>query len=115
MCALGTGVQTCALPICRVDVRPRVGNPHAIKAALGLDRWRAIVPHDPEDQPDHRHANQENRYRSEERRVGHECVSPCRSRWSPKHYKKTHRKNTHVTLTNNHKYELTTVNPILRS
>src|SRR3546814_11677220 len=23
--------------------------------------------------------------RSEERRVGHECVSPCRSRWSPDH------------------------------
>src|SRR3546814_11906559 len=26
--------------------------------------------------------------RSEERRVGKECVSPCRSRWSPYHYKK---------------------------
>src|SRR3546814_12645154 len=26
--------------------------------------------------------------RSEERRVGKECVSTCRSRWSPKHYKK---------------------------
>src|SRR3546814_18321840 len=26
--------------------------------------------------------------RSEERRVGQECVSPCRSRWSPSHYKK---------------------------
>src|SRR3546814_20718846 len=24
---------------------------------------------------------------SEERRVGNECVSPCRSRWSPYHYK----------------------------
>src|SRR3546814_14807945 len=29
------------------------------------------------------------RPRSEERRVGKECVSPCRSRWSPSHYKKT--------------------------
>src|SRR3546814_16041937 len=28
--------------------------------------------------------------RSEERRVGKECVSPCRSRWSPYHSKKTH-------------------------
>src|SRR3546814_4864099 len=28
----------------------------------------------------HRHAG-----RSEERRVGQECVSPCRSRWSPYH------------------------------
>src|SRR3546814_15893879 len=27
-------------------------------------------------------------FRSEERRVGKECVSPCRSRWSPYHYKK---------------------------
>src|SRR3546814_11393569 len=26
--------------------------------------------------------------RSEERRVGHECVSTCRSRWSPYHSKK---------------------------
>src|SRR3546814_15375309 len=31
-------------------------------------------------------------YRSEERRVGKECVSTCRSRWSPYHYKK---KNIH--------------------
>src|SRR3546814_18081245 len=28
--------------------------------------------------------------RSEERRVGKECVSTCRSRWSPYHSKKTH-------------------------
>src|SRR3546814_16630758 len=27
-------------------------------------------------------------YRSEERRVGKECVSTCRSRWSPYHKKK---------------------------
>src|SRR3546814_14420185 len=29
------------------------------------------------------------RLRSEERRVGKECVSTCRSRWSPYHSKKT--------------------------
>src|SRR3546814_20765063 len=29
--------------------------------------------------------------RSEERRVGKECVSTCRSRWSPYHYKKKNR------------------------
>src|SRR3546814_15974106 len=38
--------------------------------------------------------------RSEERRVGKECVSTCRSRWSPYHYKKKTKKNdvnrTHV-------------------
>src|SRR3546814_19126714 len=28
------------------------------------------------------------RRRSEERRVGKECVSTCRSRWTPYHYKK---------------------------
>src|SRR3546814_18042035 len=33
--------------------------------------------------------------RSEERRVGKECVSTCSSRWSPYHYKK----NTHNNLT----------------
>src|SRR3546814_14551169 len=35
--------------------------------------------------------------RSEERRVGTECVSTCRSRWSPYHYKK--KKNTTVIVT----------------
>src|SRR3546814_13413868 len=30
--------------------------------------------------------------RSEERRVGKECVSTCRSRWPPYHYKKKQRK-----------------------
>src|SRR3546814_1832446 len=29
--------------------------------------------------------------RSEEPRVGQECVSPCRSRWLPYHYKKKHK------------------------
>src|SRR3546814_12589579 len=33
------------------------------------------------------------KHRSEERRVGKECVSTCRSRWSPSHYKK----NQHTT------------------
>src|SRR3546814_13149913 len=30
--------------------------------------------------------------RSEERRAGKECVSTCRSRWSPDHYKKNNEK-----------------------
>src|SRR3546814_2167883 len=41
---------------------------------------------------DTRHAGDHRRFtmagRSEERRVGKECVSTCRSRWSPYHYKK---------------------------
>src|SRR3546814_21092607 len=36
--------------------------------------------------PTHRHWK-----RSEERRVGKECVSTCRSRWSPYHKKKNHK------------------------
>src|SRR3546814_17016770 len=42
--------------------------------------------------------------RSEERRVGKECVSTCRSRWSPSHYKKKNelkKSNTHYTTKNN--------------
>src|SRR3546814_15126339 len=36
------------------------------------------------------------RPRSEERRVGKECVSTCRSRWSPYHYKNKNRNTTTV-------------------
>src|SRR3546814_11014028 len=41
--------------------------------------------------------------RSEERRVGKECVSTCRSRWSPYHYKNKKKKlitQIHKTKTN---------------
>src|SRR3546814_17787580 len=34
--------------------------------------------------------------RSEERRVGKECVSTCRSRWSPAHKKDTTRKSNNL-------------------
>src|SRR3546814_7115401 len=34
--------------------------------------------------------------RSEERRVGNECVSTCRSRWSPYHYKKKTKSTTYL-------------------
>src|SRR3546814_13865041 len=37
------------------------------------------------------------RTRSEERRVGKECVSTCRSRWSPYHYKQKNIKRTSST------------------
>src|SRR3546814_20472798 len=40
-------------------------------------------------------------WRSEERRVGKECVSTCRSRWSPYHYKKNIKKSHNISL--NHK------------
>src|SRR3546814_19606377 len=37
-------------------------------------------------------------HRSEERRVGTECVSTCRSRWSPHPYKKKNTKNRSSTM-----------------
>src|SRR3546814_16925717 len=36
----------------------------------------------------HAHVEKDDITRSEERRVGKECVSTCRSRWSPYHKKK---------------------------
>src|SRR3546814_9593531 len=38
--------------------------------------------------------------RSEERRVGKECVSTCRSRWSPYHYKQNNNVDPHDMLKN---------------
>src|SRR3546814_17679242 len=49
----------------------------AIAAAGREDHRRAVGLHRAEDVE-----------RSEERRVGKECVSTCRSRWSPYHYTK---------------------------
>src|SRR3546814_11598964 len=43
---------------------------------------------------------QEGVARSEERRVGKECVSTCRSRWSPNHYKKKKQQTQQNTKTN---------------
>src|SRR3546814_17266149 len=46
-------------------------------------------------------------YRSEERRVGKECVSTCRSRWSPYHLKKNeNRKVLYVNYLILNRYEL---------
>src|SRR3546814_6966611 len=72
-CALVTGVQTCALPI--YPERRR----RPVERAL---RRRPFAHR--------RHARRAQGHpaRSEERRVGKECVSTCRSRWSPYHYKK---------------------------
>src|SRR3546814_1402449 len=73
-CALVTGVQTCALPISPPGVHPLVR--HAGSFAIG---GRA------EPQPSRRRIRTDGIRRSEERRVGKECVSTCRSRWSPYH------------------------------
>src|SRR3546814_3043741 len=92
-CALVTGVQTCALPICYVS-RCTVsrsgscaGSAPGRASCLGRQpllraaQARLLVLL--------RQAGAESRAadgaRSEERRVGKECVSTCRSRWSPSH------------------------------
>src|SRR3546814_17027520 len=50
--------------------------------------------------------------RSEERRVGKECVRTCRSRWSPYHEKQkntlTNQPHTHQPHTDKHQYARTT-------
>src|SRR3546814_15346896 len=43
--------------------------------------------------------------RSEERRVGKECVSTCRSRWSPYHSKTKNNKTDKLNHNNNHVYD----------
>src|SRR3546814_10663376 len=99
-CALATGVQTCAHPISVCNERERArrrgiaqssraftssgsypGWPsklglqaRCLGAERGLGICFCLV----------RNAKL-NRHRSEERRVGKECVSTCRSRWSPYH------------------------------
>src|SRR3546814_12083760 len=87
-CALVTGVQTCALPIYAdsgygLETELADPDPELVAAAAAASdaveallrplmvlgrRLDALV----DDPPD----------RSEERRVGKECVSTCRSRWS---------------------------------
>src|SRR3546814_7113793 len=81
-CALVTGVQTCALPICACAIcRPAGCLRKPPKPGCASNRARrsrstcATSARSPGG-------------RSEERRVGKECVSTCRSRWSPYHSKK---------------------------
>src|SRR3546814_9961314 len=77
-CALVTGVQTCALPIYDGNARHRDESRDLLEAvdpAQDVGIWLEV---------DAALA----RHRSEERRVGKACVSTCRSRWSPYHYKK---------------------------
>src|SRR3546814_7124623 len=81
-CALVTGVQTCALPICLPD-GGRLGLTASARYT-GSSRL-GIGPILGEEQGDWLEIDLGARMRSEERRVGKECVSTCRSRWSPYH------------------------------
>src|SRR3546814_2278105 len=92
-CALVTGVQTCALPIytgllehiddvfgrniaCRTRRKGTASQPAQGRVDCGCPGLNC----DP--------GIGQTCPRSEERRVGKECVSTCRSRWSPYHEKK---------------------------
>src|SRR3546814_4981665 len=98
-CALVTGVQTCALPISLCMATQKRTQSIRILESLGtlssdkgfldsmvtggrLLRTRVCCPRC-EVMARYQLAPPETR--SEERRVGKECVSTCRSRWSPYH------------------------------
>src|SRR3546814_3938596 len=86
-CALVTGVQTCALPIC-IDVSTRLARSQAgDKGALALVEMYVGPGQHPQaiTQEFGTFKEAAQPFRSEERRVGNECVSTCRSRWSPSH------------------------------
>src|SRR3546814_1567489 len=105
-CALVTGVQTCALPISEPDEWAGLAEPDGVaatsldvhreavlatpvedKVAMAIELERMVLGADPRVKGVRAatYTDAEGAYRSEERRVGHECVSPCRSRWSPYH------------------------------
>src|SRR3546814_3581460 len=85
-CALVTGVQTCALPI--YDGLP----PHVTDPFENVRKQLLALIVDLLNDPGYRVRDSRpfayghvELWRSEERRVGKECVSTCRSRWSPYH------------------------------
>src|SRR3546814_4528079 len=93
-CALVTGVQTCALPIYRLTSSndPEIQkilentiillvpslNPDGVDIVKNWYDKTLGTKFEGTEPPELYH-------RSEERRVGKECVSTCRSRWSPYH------------------------------
>src|SRR3546814_16998013 len=103
-CGLVTGVQTCALTIlcgewlvklkpvtqeeiithahlfCGIGVGAKGFNKATPRVANIVGRYKCIGSIDVD----------AGAMRSEERRVGKECGSTCRSRWSPYHKKKQH-------------------------
>src|SRR3546814_4611498 len=91
-CALVTGVQTCALPI-YVLAKGQPLAPFGIVVMDGRnqiaipDRLVELVQHAMVQDAELRDVGIYffDVVRSEERRVGKECVSTCRSRWSPDH------------------------------
>src|SRR3546814_5150980 len=92
-CALVTGVQTCALPISKGSALAPTGYQGRTTImefmVMNDELRRAVMRHAGMGEIEQlaREAGMRTMYedRSEERRVGKECVSTCRSRWSPYH------------------------------
>src|SRR3546814_7248584 len=89
-CALVTGVQTCALPICSIGEAPRricENRPEALavhccrKILYRRETHSAAIPALSNMSPSP--ASPSSFARPEERRVGKECVGTCRYRWWP--------------------------------
>src|SRR3546814_9593320 len=87
ICALVTGFQTCALPISLVG-RSGSGKTTLVNMLPRFvlpDSGSILVDDVPINELSLRSLRSHLSLRSEERRVGKECVSTCRSRWSPYH------------------------------
>src|SRR3546814_2885991 len=71
--------------VCSSDLRPL--RPHLHRKRIIKGRRPFQIAGSQRHISDHRLSpdSKERTYRSEERRVGKECVSTCRSRWSPYH------------------------------
>src|SRR3546814_2377902 len=91
-CALVTGVQTCALPIlaehgARFTHHSSIAPTGTISLSLANNASNGIEPSFAHHYSRNviREGKKSKEKRSEERRVGNECVSTCRSRWSRYH------------------------------
>src|SRR3546814_17158910 len=103
-CALVTGVQTCALPIYgsvygvipakRGFLKP-VGEWNMEEIWIKGNKIKVTLNGAVIVEGDLAEASK-NGTRSEERRVGKECVRTCRYRWSPYHYKKKRSRVTRI-------------------
>src|SRR3546814_2560571 len=94
-CALVTGVQTCALPIStanETNTEDEDSNPPTPYVDVEVLGEEGEAFEEDSEQEEYRYLDSLGQFeedvttaRSEERRVGKECVSTCRSRWSPYH------------------------------
>src|SRR3546814_21197814 len=90
-CALVTGVQTCALPISPIWSSIHASSSSSRSGGSAAAPNTPIPPAFDTATTTSRQCEKARRGRSEERRVGKECVRTCRSRRSPEHLTKKHK------------------------